>query len=85
MYKDRFAHWGFVKLNTETDIKRVLRVKHQRNAEGKMSQFIRDGKALNLGLYLKRKGMSEDELINNQVPDFLPAYIRCRTPTPPQA
>ncbi|KAH7246872.1 hypothetical protein NW759_009288 [Fusarium solani] len=85
MYKTRFSQWGFVKNNTEEEVKRLLSKKFQRDAEGKVSEFVRNGKVVNLGTYLKRKGVTEYDLIDFELPAELPAHIRCRTPTPPPA
>ncbi|KAF4983391.1 hypothetical protein FZEAL_1120 [Fusarium zealandicum] len=85
MYKTRFSQWGFVKNNTEDEVKRLLSMKFQRDAEGKVSEFVRNGKVVNLGTYLKRKGVTEYDLIDFELPVDLPAHIRCRTPTPPPA
>ncbi|TQV92065.1 hypothetical protein V2A60_004371 [Cordyceps javanica] len=83
MYKTRFSQWGFVKNNTEDEVKRLLSMKFQRDAEGKISEFVRNGRVVNLGTYLKRKGVTEYDLIDFEQPIDLPAHIRCRTPTPP--
>ncbi|KAL2211857.1 hypothetical protein CC79DRAFT_1339981 [Sarocladium strictum] len=83
MYKTRFSAWGFVKNNTEDEVKRLLSMKFQRDAEGKVSEFVRNGKVVNLSTYLKRKGVTEYDLIDFEQPTDLPAHIRCRTPTPP--
>lgn len=83
MYKTRFSQWGFVKNNTEDEVKRLLSMKFQRDAEGKVSEFVRNGKVINIGTYLKRKGVTEYDLVDFELPANLPAYIRCRTPTPP--
>ncbi|KAM3517981.1 hypothetical protein NHJ13051_008532 [Beauveria bassiana] len=83
MYKTRFSQWGFVKNNTEDEVKRLLSMKFQRDAEGKISEFVRNGRVVNLGTYLKRKGVTEYDLIDFEQPADLPAHIRCRTPTPP--
>ncbi|VTO87636.1 unnamed protein product [Fusarium graminearum] len=83
MYKTRFSQWGFVKNNTEDEVKRLLSMKFQRDAEGKVSEFVRNGKVVNLGTYLKRKGVTEYDLVDFELPADLPAHIRCRTPTPP--
>ena len=83
MYKTRFSQWGFVKNNTEDEVKRLLSMKFQRDAEGKVSEFVRNGKVVNLGTYLKRKGVTEYDLIDFELPADLPAHVRCRTPTPP--
>ncbi|PHH74051.1 hypothetical protein CDD82_5127 [Ophiocordyceps australis] len=85
MYKTRFSQWGFVKNNTEEEVKRLLSMKFQRDAEGKVSEFVRNGRVVNLGTYLKRKGVTEYDLIDFELPADLPAHVRCRTPTPPPA
>lgn len=86
MYKTRFSQWGFVKNNTEDEVKRLLSMKFQRDAEGKVSEFVRNGRIVNIGTYLKRKGVTEYDLVDFEVPsNDLPAYVRCRTPTPPPA
>ncbi|KFA76673.1 hypothetical protein S40288_04420 [Stachybotrys chartarum IBT 40288] len=85
MYKTRFSQWGFVKNNTEDEVKRLLSMKFQRDAEGKVSEFVRNGRVVNLGTYLKRKGVTEYDLVDFELPADLPAHIRCRTPTPPPA
>lgn len=83
MYKTRFSQWGFVKNNTEDEVKRLLSMKFQRDAEGKVSEFVRNGKVVNLGTYLKRKGVTEYDLVDFDLTADLPSHIRCRTPTPP--
>lgn len=83
MYKTRFSQWGFVKNNTEDEVKRLLSMKFQRDAEGKVSEFVRNGRVVNLGTYLKRKGVTEYDLVDFELPADLPSHIRCRTPTPP--
>lgn len=83
MYKTRFSQWGFVKNNTEEEVKRLLSMKFQRDAEGKVSEFVRNGRVVNLGTYLKRKGVTEYDLVDFELSADLPAHVRCRTPTPP--
>ena len=85
MYKTRFSQWGFVKNNTEDEVKRLLSMKFQRDAEGKVSEFVRNGRVVNLGTYLKRKGVTEYDLIDFELTADLPSHVRCRTPTPPPA
>jgi hypothetical protein len=85
MYKTRFSQWGFVKNNTEDEVKRLLSMKFQRDAEGKVSEFVRNGRIVNLGTYLKRKGVTEYDLVDFETPAQLPSYVKCRTPTPPPA
>ena len=66
-------------------MKRLLAMKFQRDAEGKVSEFVRNGKIVNLGTYLKRKGVTEYDLVDFESASDLPSHIRCRTPTPPPA
>ncbi|KAF3343159.1 Alpha-N-arabinofuranosidase 2 [Verticillium dahliae VDG2] len=83
MYKTRFSQWGFAKNNTENEVKHLLSMKFERDAEGKVSEFIRNGKVVNLATYLKRKGVTEYDLVDFETTSRLPAHVRCRTPSPP--
>lgn len=80
MYKARFKLWGFVKNNTEKVVSQILRTKFERDAAGKLSQFTRNGKDVNLQTYLQRKGMTEYDLVDFQAGPDAPAQVRCRTP-----
>ncbi|ROW16029.1 hypothetical protein VPNG_02521 [Cytospora leucostoma] len=81
MYKARFKQWGFVKNNTEKVVSQILRAKFERDAAGKLSQFTRNGKDVNLQNYLQRKGMTEYDLVDfSKIPDAALAHVRCRTP-----
>lgn len=80
MYKARFKQWGFVKNNTEKVVSQILRTKFERDAAGKLSQFTRNGKNVNLQNYLQRKGLTEYDLVDfHPAADVLP-HVRCRTP-----
>lgn len=83
MYKTRFSQWGFAKNNTVDEIKKLLAMKYERDARGKVTEFIRNGKPVNLRTYLKRKGITEYDLLDLASPAELPPHVRCRTPTPP--
>ncbi|KAM0327676.1 hypothetical protein ACHAQA_005970 [Verticillium albo-atrum] len=85
MYKTRFTQWGFAKNNTEDEVKRLLSMKFERDAEGKVSEFVRNGKVVNLGTYLKRKGVTEYDLVDFESKPQLPSHVLCRTPSPPPA
>ncbi|KAK7749591.1 hypothetical protein SLS53_000167 [Cytospora paraplurivora] len=81
MYKARFKQWGFVKNNTEKVVSQILRAKFERDAAGKLSQFTRNGKDVNLQNYLQRKGMTEYDLVDfSKIPDAALVHVRCRTP-----
>ncbi|EGY23200.1 uncharacterized protein VDAG_04638 [Verticillium dahliae VdLs.17] len=85
MYKTRFSQWGFVKNNTEDEVKMLLSTKFERDAEGKISEFTRNGKVVNLATYLRRKGVTEYDLVDFETASELPSHIRVRTPSPPPA
>lgn len=82
MYKARFKQWGFVKNNTEKVVSQILKTKFQRDAAGKLSQFTRNGKDVNLQNYLQRKGMTEYDLVDfsTGVAEDSLVHVRCRTP-----
>ncbi|EEY23290.1 conserved hypothetical protein [Verticillium alfalfae VaMs.102] len=77
--------WGFVKNNTEDEVKMLLSTKFERDAEGKISEFTRNGKVVNLATYLRRKGVTEYDLVDFDTASELPSHIRVRTPSPPPA
>lgn len=80
MYKARFKQWNLVKNNTEKVVSQILRTKFERDAAGKLSQFTRNGKDVNLQNYLQRKGLTEYDLVDFQVSANALAQVRCRTP-----
>ncbi|KAI3400902.1 hypothetical protein diail_1593 [Diaporthe ilicicola] len=82
MYKARFKQWGFVKNNTEKVVSQILKTKFQRDAAGKLSQFTRNGKDVNLQNYLQRKGITEYDLVDfsTGVAEDSLVHVRCRTP-----
>ncbi|KAK2603091.1 hypothetical protein N8I77_009574 [Diaporthe amygdali] len=82
MYKARFKQWGFVKNNTEKVVSQILKTKFQRDAAGKLSQFTRNGKDVNLQNYLQRKGLTEYDLVDfsTGVAEDALVHVRCRTP-----
>lgn len=80
MYKARFKQWGFVKNNTEKVVSQILRTKFERDAAGKLSQFTRNGKDVNLQNYLQRKGLTEYDLVDFQANNGGLIQVRCRTP-----
>ncbi len=82
MYKTRFLQWGFTKHNTEKEIAKILHVKTQRDALGKRSRFTRNNKRLDIQQYLKRKGISEYDLVVFASPSALPQAVYCRSPSP---
>ncbi|KAG7130596.1 hypothetical protein HYQ45_010599 [Verticillium longisporum] len=80
MYKTRFSQWGFAKNNTEDEVKMLLSTKFERDAEGKISEFTRNGKVVNLATYLRRKGVTEYDLVDFETASELPSHIRVRDP-----
>ncbi|CRK20527.1 hypothetical protein BN1723_000345 [Verticillium longisporum] len=76
MYKTRFSQWGFAKNNTEDEVKMLLSTKFERDAEGKISEFTRNGKVVNLATYLRRKGVTEYDLVDFETASELPSHIR---------
>lgn len=85
MYKIRIKHWGFAKNNTRKDVGRMLKARFVREAMGKRSEFIRNGRAVDIDDYLRRKGLTEYDVVDLDGPaeDALRA-VRCRTPPGPE-
>jgi hypothetical protein len=64
MYNTHLADWGFAKNYTEKRVKGLLHQKMERDAVGKVSQFAKEGKAVDhqrIAKYLKRKKKSVEE------------------------
>ncbi|KAH8888798.1 hypothetical protein GQ53DRAFT_748703 [Thozetella sp. PMI_491] len=81
MYKTKFTTWGFAKNNTEKEAKQILYHKLMRDAQGKRSVFSRHGKQIDLQRYLRRKGVTEMDLVDFDADGTLPPHVRCWTPT----
>ncbi|KAL7624905.1 hypothetical protein AAE478_004119 [Parahypoxylon ruwenzoriense] len=82
MYKSRFDKWGFSKNNSKKDVIAMLQVQRQRNAVGKRTAFHRNGKEVAIDAYLKRKGISQYDLVEPGIAEKLPENLRCLTPPP---
>lgn len=82
MYKSRFDKWGFTKNNSKKDVMAMLQVQRQRDAMGKRTAFHRNGKEVAIDVYLKRKGISQAELVEAGMAETLPQNLRCLTPPP---
>lgn len=85
MFKIRIKHWGFSKNNTRKDVAQMLKTRFVREAMGKRSQFIRNGKTVDIDDYLRRKGLTEYDVVDLDSPiqDAL-RMVRCRTPPDPE-
>ncbi|KAI1377121.1 hypothetical protein F4677DRAFT_454233 [Hypoxylon crocopeplum] len=82
MYKSRFDKWGFSKNNSKRDVVAMLQVQRQRSAVGKRTTFHRNGKEVAIEAYLKRKGISQYDLVEPGLAENLPENLRCLTPPP---
>ncbi|KAI1767890.1 hypothetical protein GGR53DRAFT_49885 [Hypoxylon sp. FL1150] len=82
MYKSRFDKWGFSKNNSKKDVIAMLQVQRQRNAVGKRTAFHRNGKEVAIDAYLRRKGISQYDLVEPGLAENLPENLRCLTPPP---
>lgn len=83
MYKKRFKRWGLVKNNRRRDVEAMLEIQRQRKAMGKDTEFIRNGKPVELEDYLRR-ARGRTSTSPGSVALSLPGFVRCRTPPPQQ-
>lgn len=90
MFKIRIKHWGFSKNNTRRDVAQMLKARFAREAAGKRSQFVRNGRTVDIDDYLRRKGLTEYDVVDLDIssgaadrPDAL-RMVRCRTPPGPE-
>lgn len=82
MYKSRFDKWGFSKNNSKKEVIAMLQVQRQRSAVGKRTAFHRNGKEVAIDAYLKRKGISQYDLVEPGLAEHLPENLRALTPPP---
>lgn len=86
MYKTKLKKWKLFKNNRAADVAAILRSQSQRTAVGKESVAVRNGKRVDTQSYLKRKGVSAEDLLRLAAMSSgrdLPAHLRCVTPPPP--
>lgn len=85
MYKNKLKSWKFFKNNRAADVAAILRSQSQRTVIGKDSIAMRNGRRVDMQTYLKRKGVSAEDLLKLAAMSSggdLPAHLRCMTPPP---
>ncbi|KAI3330308.1 hypothetical protein F4824DRAFT_341496 [Ustulina deusta] len=83
MYKTKLTQWKFFKNNRQADVAKLLYLQQYRLAMGKESTFRRNGRAIDVAAYMRRKGLRPVDLLGAAQPGDLPPTVRCRTPPPP--
>ena len=81
MYKGRLKKWGIAKYVKEHEVKAILRIASERDADGKKTLVLKNNKTVEIERYLRharRKGIQD---IGQSAPDT-PACISCTTPPP---
>jgi hypothetical protein len=83
MYKRKFEQWNWDKYNTTGRAIRIVNEKVRRQAAGKRSHFMRNGRDINVESYLRRRGITEYDVMDLEAAaEELPAGVRCFTPEP---
>ncbi|KAI0508917.1 Clr5 domain-containing protein [Xylaria bambusicola] len=82
MYKTKLTQWKFFKNNRQADVANMLYLQQHRLAMGKESTFRRNGRAIDVAAYMRRKGLRSADLLEMVQPGDLPPTLRCRTPPP---
>ncbi|RWA12305.1 hypothetical protein EKO27_g2771 [Xylaria grammica] len=83
MYKTKLTRWKFFKNNRQADVANLLYLQQHRLAMGKESTFRRNGRAVDVAAYIRRKGLQPLDLLEAAQSGDLPPTLRCRTPPPP--
>lgn len=87
MFKIRLKGWGFSKNNTRRDVAQMLRARFAREAVGKRSEFVRNGRTVDIDDYLRRKGLTEYDVVDldgsSPAEEDHMRAVRCRTPPDP--
>lgn len=85
MYKDRLAKWGFRKNIHEQDVAQILNEKGRRDALGKWPKFTKEGREIptkRVMAYMRRKKLSETDLLRHLGSATAPSQIICRSASP---
>ncbi|KAH8774183.1 hypothetical protein BGZ57DRAFT_383421 [Hyaloscypha finlandica] len=85
MYKSRLQKWGLSKNTHLRDVAQVLYEKGRRDVLGKTSEFTKEGKEIDITrilAYVRRKKLTERDLIPHVGPSTTPSRIICRSPSP---
>lgn len=87
MYKTKLTQWKFFKNNRQSDVANILSLQKRRSAMGKDTIVQRNGKLIDVHGYMKRKGITAEDLNNViiNIPETqtdLPPTLDCRTPPP---
>ncbi|KAI0114309.1 Clr5 domain-containing protein [Nemania sp. FL0031] len=83
MYKTKLGQWQFFKNNRRIDIANLVHLRQQRLKMGKETLFQRNEKFIDVGAYMKRKGLQDIDLLEQAQSGDLGPTLRCRTPPPP--
>ncbi|KAF7518326.1 hypothetical protein G7054_g13500 [Neopestalotiopsis clavispora] len=89
MYKTQLRRWKLFKNNRAADVAAILRLQGRRNAINKGSNVLRNGRRVDTETYLRRKGLSIDDLLRlaptaSSSGGSLPLHLHCTTPTMPR-
>ncbi|KUI70825.1 hypothetical protein VM1G_06452 [Cytospora mali] len=85
MFKIRIKQWGFSKNNTRKEVAQMLKARFVREAMGKRSEFTRNGRTVDIDDYLRRKGLTEYDVVDLESPvQEALRIVRCRTPPEPE-
>ncbi|KXJ89043.1 hypothetical protein Micbo1qcDRAFT_13961 [Microdochium bolleyi] len=87
MYKTKLTQWKFFKNNRQSDVANILSLQKRRSAMGKDTIVQRNGKLIDVHGYMKRKGITAEDLNTSitTIPETqtdLPPTLDCRTPPP---
>ncbi|KAI0542575.1 Clr5 domain-containing protein [Xylaria digitata] len=83
MYKTKLTRWKFFKNNRQADVANLLHLQRDRLAMGKESTFRRNGRAVDVTAYIRRKGLQPVDLLQAAQSGDLPPTLRVRTPPLP--
>ncbi|KAH7035864.1 uncharacterized protein B0I36DRAFT_97442 [Microdochium trichocladiopsis] len=87
MYKTKLTQWKFFKNNRQSDVANILSLQKRRSAMGKDTIVQRNGKLIDVHGYMKRKGITAEDLatgvpVVTETQSDLPPTLDCRTPPP---
>ncbi|KAH7419376.1 hypothetical protein BKA64DRAFT_737571 [Cadophora sp. MPI-SDFR-AT-0126] len=81
MYKDRMKKWGLAKNIKEHEAIAILRIKSERDAQGKTTSIKMYNQTVDLDRFLRHAKRKRLQSFEGEV-ESLPSYISCKTPPP---
>ena len=85
MYKHYIKKWGLRKNLKESEVKAIVRKRHERTIEGKKTIIAVGARKVSddeINRFLRRRNLTVDDIITQRIRSRTPPTVRCYTPEP---